>query len=574
MQLNALLRSFICLTLGLFAVACGGASSPPDASTACNPGELGCRCYGNQSCNQPLVCSAALLCVAANNLDSSTGLGGSGGSVDAEIPDLGTPEIDAPLSTGGTGGNPGLGGVGGTPGVGGATGGGLGGVGAGGTGGTGATGGKAGTGGSVVPDAGIPPVDAGPEATLNGPCTTVGALNCVGHAQKGMMMCDGTKWVPNGACAGSQLCDTMAGPTQGTCVAPVSNCANQQPGYSYCSGNSKVTCGPDLLTVSGETCPFACSAGKCTGECVPSSRDCDGQTPLSCATNATWLRGTTCAGDCNKGICCGSTTPTLCNGTCVDPQTSNANCGGCGVQCSTAGGKSCRAGVCQCPAGMTDCSGTCVSLTTSSTNCGGCGKVCAAGRTCQTGVCACPSGTLECNGVCTNVQADNANCGACGVTCGAATCYAGTCGGDNLITNGDFSNGSTHWQITQATTGVTSGMSGSMYCVSLPSYGEAFLGWGNATSSVAIVAGYGYTWAYTVSSTDPLYSFTAKIGHTVSPYTTVYTTSLDTPSATPRTFIHNFTPTYADTSAGLVFDIYASTGGATVCFDDVSLVRH
>ena len=412
-------RNVLYVTLALFVLGCGGGGGnkpgAAEAGASCVAGELGCPCYGNLTCNPPLACSPASICIQPG--DPGTGgavipTGGMGGTMSPGLG--GTPGIDGSAggmtglggvavdASGGTGGvGPGLGGIvgpgidgsaGGLPGVGGLPG----------SGGLRGTGGKPGTGGSMPMDAGAggAPVDAGPDPVLNGACATVGDLNCVGHAQKGMMMCDGAKWVPNGACSGSLLCDTTPGPTRGTCVAPIANCANQQPGYAYCTSNTKVTCGPDLLTVSGDTCPFICSAGQCTGECVPSSRDCNGQIPLSCATNATWLSGTACAGDCNKGTCCSASAPTNCGGTCVDLQTSNTNCGGCGTLCSTAGGKSCRAGVCQCPVGMTDCNGTCVSLTSSSTNCGLCGNACVAGRTCQSSVCACPSGTLECAGVC------------------------------------------------------------------------------------------------------------------------------------------------------------------------------
>lgn len=592
-------QTFVCVALGLFALGCGGGSGSQGANEAgasCVSGTLGCGCYGNQTCNQPLVCSPTLVCVQATGDDAPLGAGASVGSTGGAggmtgTPGLdgsaGGPGLDGSIAPGTGGAGPGLGGIpgpgidgsagvigfGGWPAAGGAPG--AGGLPTGG--GAPGAGGKSGTGGSSIlgSDAGLGgSPDAGPEPTLNGPCSTVGALNCVGHAQKGQMMCDGTKWVPNGACSGTLLCDTTPGTTQGTCVAPISNCANQQPGYSYCTSNTKVTCGPDLLTVSGETCPFVCTAGQCAGECVPSSVDCDGQTPLSCATSGVWLRGTTCTGDCNKGTCCSASAPTNCGGSCVDLQTSNANCGGCGTTCSTAGGKSCRAGVCQCPSGMTDCNGTCASLTSSSANCGACGNACAGGRTCQSGTCACPSGSLECAGVCTNVQTDNANCGQCGLSCGTSTCYAGNCGGANLITNGDFSDGSTNWQITEADLDVTYGMSGGSFCVSLPSYSEAYLGWGDELTSVPIASGYGYTLSYTVSSTGSLYEFEAKIGHTVKPYTEVYSTALDSPGPTPTTFTHSFTPSYSDTGAGIVFTLYAYDAGATVCFNDVSLVRH
>jgi hypothetical protein len=59
----------------------------------------------------------------------------------------------------------------------------------------------------------------------------------------------------------------------------------------------------------------------------------------------------------------------------------------------------------------------------------------------------------------------------------------------------------------------------------------------------------------------------------ISPYTAVYSTSLDDPDLTPTQFTHSFTPTYGDTGAGIAFTMDASAA-TTVCFDGVSLVRH
>jgi hypothetical protein len=174
------------------------------------------------------------------------------------------------------------------------------------------------------------------------------------------------------------------------------------------------------------------------------------------------------------------------------------------------------------------------------------------------------------------VQTDNANCGACGASCGTSTCYGGNCGGSNLITNGDFSDGGTYWTVTQATVGTVYGTSGSSYCVSLQNYFSATLGWPdslNTSLGVPIDTSHGYTFSYTVSTTSTLYSFTAKVGHVVSPYTNVYSTTIDSPGVTPTQFTHSFTPTYSDSGAGVAFTIYASDP-TTVCFSDVSLVRH
>ncbi|CAM2802991.1 Stigma-specific protein, Stig1 [Legionella steigerwaltii] len=76
-----------------------------------------------------------------------------------------------------------------------------------------------------------------------------------------------------------------------------------------------------------------------------------------------------------------------CNGSCVNTQTDNNNCGACGNVCST--GSTCSSGQCvaQCIAPFTLCNGTCVNAQTDSNNCGSCGIVCPSGSTCSGGVC-------------------------------------------------------------------------------------------------------------------------------------------------------------------------------------------
>ena len=76
--------------------------------------------------------------------------------------------------------------------------------------------------------------------------------------------------------------------------------------------------------------------------------------------------------------------PTLCNGTCVDLQTDQANCGRCGYDCSP---RICSNARCQnCPTGQTGCNGQCTDIQVDPANCGACGQVCATGA-CRFGVC-------------------------------------------------------------------------------------------------------------------------------------------------------------------------------------------
>jgi hypothetical protein len=65
-----------------------------------------------------------------------------------------------------------------------------------------------------------------------------------------------------------------------------------------------------------------------------------------------------------------------CSGQCVNDETDQNHCGGCGLVCAG-----------ECTNGACTCSGTCVSLFADPKNCGGCGKACSAGQSCVAGQC-------------------------------------------------------------------------------------------------------------------------------------------------------------------------------------------
>ena len=95
-----------------------------------------------------------------------------------------------------------------------------------------------------------------------------------------------------------------------------------------------------------------------------------------------------------------STSPTLtkapvcpsdrraCGANCTDVQTDRANCGACGVSCSSS--QVCQMGQCtmRCYAGETRCFDGCHNLLYDAQNCGTCGNACPVGLTCNISVCA------------------------------------------------------------------------------------------------------------------------------------------------------------------------------------------
>lgn len=154
----------------------------------------------------------------------------------------------------------------------------------------------------------------------------------------------------------------------------------------------------------------------------------------------------------------------VCDGICVDTQTSEKHCGICGHVCDNG---SCVNGqcvdktpLCAPETGLADCSGQCVDLMTNHENCGACGKKCPDGTKCDHGVCAdpvacscdagyycdgdgkcipnaieCPVEMVACGGTCINPNTDERYCGAkgdcqgnnAGRICPSGICHEGMC---------------------------------------------------------------------------------------------------------------------------------------------------
>jgi hypothetical protein len=143
--------------------------------------------------------------------------------------------------------------------------------------------------------------------------------------------------------------------------------------------------------------------------------------------------------------------------------------------------------------------------------------------------------------------------------------------------NGDFNSGSSApWHVTSSTD-ATSSVTNGQFCVTEPtSYTGFNIGWPTTSSPVAVLqASTTYEFYYQISTTAPLYSFSAKVGSASggSGLTHLMTTGTQgepTAGAGLQTFAFTFVPG-ADPTAGVVFLLYSGASPTTVCIDNVAL---
>jgi len=88
----------------------------------------------------------------------------------------------------------------------------------------------------------------------------------------------------------------------------------------------------------------------------------------------------------------------------------------------------------ECKDGLVQCGDRCIDPQSDEGNCGGCGIACGTLQVCGAGTCGCREGTESCDGVCSDLTLDDRNCGACGNACGnGQVCEASSCGGAVVV---------------------------------------------------------------------------------------------------------------------------------------------
>jgi hypothetical protein len=185
------------------------------------------------------------------------------------------------------------------------------------------------------------------------------------------------------------------GPIEGRCIPIVTLLCPD--GLPHCNGACpNYQTDPNNCGSCGAKCPVGSPCANGTCQCVGSSTQPYGNCGIQTRTcnNGTWSAWVTTK---QPGACAPNTMQT---------------CSTHGTQTCTS---SCSWGTCACNSGYSMCNGVCVNFQSDDNNCGGCGEACPANSTCKQGKCQCnAAGSRLCNtkynSQCVTGQYQNCSC--------------------------------------------------------------------------------------------------------------------------------------------------------------------
>lgn len=272
---------------------------------------------------------------------------------------------------------------------------------------------------------------------------------CTGWEEKGSIDCGDCDGDDECGLAGENICGCPC-EIDGGCQAPgdaseqdaCQVCDPDQSTEEYVIADDGTECGDNAVCQDGDC---LCGEGydACGDDCVDFDTDtnhCGG-----CDKECTYRSGIelpVCEdGEC--GIECIDSDDTVCESgsseICVDTDSDDDHCGGCGNDCESR--ETCEAGECVCDDGYEDCGGSCVNTDSHVDHCGSCNNSCSSGEVCSGGSCDadCGAGETNCDGSCVDTDSDDENCGGCGDSCSSnEVCDGGTC--EECVTEQDCGN--------------------------------------------------------------------------------------------------------------------------------------
>jgi hypothetical protein len=153
-----------------------------------------------------------------------------------------------------------------------------------------------------------PPSGTGAVGTAGCLCSTPGERACAGNAQAQPLLCSERAWWPISTCSTGDVCNTIAGPDQGSCTKMDPYCLGLASGQHVCvDAQTMLLCNADLTSHTLARCEGqACVTDACTGVCAPKATQCADGGVQTCGDDGAWASPSPCTGQaCVSGSCVG-----------------------------------------------------------------------------------------------------------------------------------------------------------------------------------------------------------------------------------------------------------------------------